>query len=707
MRILIKLLMKFLLMVAVALVMGSGLKHGTRFITGGSGVPGAPDSQVSAEESDLLSTVFQSALSLLSGKASRSELAGDLSDKLYGQRGNSAEMAELGIELVKAKPGPSPLGPGAIPADAQPDEKSPEKDAKSPEKPGSETDGPGTATPPVTRTARRPAAPRLGPELISGKSQSALTELWRRMKRYAVELGLIPVVFLGMTLVSRRRKRKREEALLPDFVAVLPEADTETNEMEHPVHSLTDEEFALLVAVIYQRQGYRVSLPAGLGGGRSGDFKLSRKSERLLVQCQKMNVDHRVPVERVRELHDAMTDASATGALYVASCGFTWDARHFAKTRRIKLINAKTLDALLTAARETPEENLLEIAPWVPKFMTKVELTTPLCPACEVEMEKIMEGNGSIWLCSQRPECRGRRSERKYRKAPRTPAQDATINASTAEAPQPAPAIVAPARHEPGLQHRSQPPAPRVAIGQEEIEAIGSIPPAFTGRQEIQLPATPPTPPKPVPSPPRSEGLGRSAAPGSTPPPAERRRGFVLPENQPAKPKPAPSPARVAGTGRSTDAGSTPPPAEKRRGFVLPENKPATPKPAPSPARSEGTGKSTDAGSAPPPAERRRGFVLAESQPATPRPAPSPARVAGNGRSTDAGSSPPPAERRRGFVLAENQPAKPRSAPSPARSEGTGRSAAPNSTPPPAERRRGFVLQETQPAKPKSARAAA
>jgi hypothetical protein len=636
--------------------MGSGLKQGTRFLTA---VPGAPDAQFSSEESDLLSTVFQSALRLLSGKASRSELANELSDKLYGERGNSAEMAELGIELVKAKPGPSAPGAGAIPADP-PDAKSPQQDAASPETLDAETDGPRTATPPVARGARRP---RPGPELISGKSQSALSEVWWRMKRYAVELGMIPVVFLGMTWVSRRRRRKREEAFVPDFVAVLPESDCETYEMEHPVHSLTDEEFALLVALIYQRQGYRVSLPAGLGGGRSGDFKLSRKSERLLVQCQKMNVDHRVPVERVRELHDAITDAGATGGLYVTACGFTWDARHFAKTRRIKLISAKTLDALLTEAHATPDEDLLAIAPWVPKFMTKVELTTPLCPVCEVEMEKVIEGTGSVWLCSQRPECRGRRAERKYRKAPRTTAQDAAINANTADAPQPAAESVAPPRREPGLQPRSQSPGPHEALGEEEIEAIGSIP-AFTRRQDVRLPETPPATPKPVPSLARVEAPARSAAPGGTPPVAPRRQDIQLPETQPAMPKPAPSPLRVEGAERSTDAGGAPPPAPRRRGFHLPETQPAMPKPAPSPVRGEGAERSTDAGGAPPPPPRRRGFHLPKNQPAMPRPAPSPARGEGTGRSTNA-STPPPA-RRRGFVLPENQPATPRPTSTPA-----------------------------------------
>ena len=63
-----------------------------------------------SEESDLMATVFKSALRLLSGSAKREELASELSDKLYADRGGSATMSELGIELEK--PGAKPSDPG-------------------------------------------------------------------------------------------------------------------------------------------------------------------------------------------------------------------------------------------------------------------------------------------------------------------------------------------------------------------------------------------------------------------------------------------------------------------------------------------------------------------------------------------------------------------------------------------------------------------
>ena len=238
-----------------------------------------------------------------------------------------------------------------------------------------------------------------------------------RVKKYSVELSLIPVVFLGMVLAHRiRQRRSGADDFAPPALAIQAPADTEPFDMKHTVHSLGTEDFELLVALIYQRQGYRVSMPAGLSGGRGGDFTLARKSEKVLVQCKKLSADHKVPVERVRELHEAMSAAGVTRGLYVASCGFTWDARNFAKANGITLINARTLDELLSVAREKPDEDLLAVSQWVPKLMAKVHLTPPHCPACEATMDQVTASHSSVWVCSQRPECRGRRSGRKHQK---------------------------------------------------------------------------------------------------------------------------------------------------------------------------------------------------------------------------------------------------------------------------------------------------
>ncbi|MDR3402266.1 MAG: restriction endonuclease [Chthoniobacter sp.] len=424
--------MKFVMMVVMILVMGGVLRHGSRYLTqlpGAPEVPGVPGGtgpmevpHFSSEESDLMGTVFKSALKLFTGQASREQLSGELSNKLYAGR-DTATMSELGIELVKpdGKPmtpdaggaGAANLTPGANPANAQPGS------------PAAAANTPAGAKAPISATAAKllakqhamATASTMQPLVGSVVRTDVLGRVWERMKFYSIELSLIPVVFLGMMLTNRlRRRRSQGDEFMPSVTGILPPAESEPFDMKHAVHSLGTEEFELLVALIYQRQGYRVSMPAGLSGGKGGDFMLLRKAEKVLVQTKKLDLDHRVPVERVRELHEAMSIAGATRGLYVASCGFSWDARNFGKANKVTVINARTLDELIAAARENPEEDLLDVSQWVPKLMTKIQLTPPHCPACEAAMDRINATAGSVWVCSQRPDCRGRRIARKYQK---------------------------------------------------------------------------------------------------------------------------------------------------------------------------------------------------------------------------------------------------------------------------------------------------
>ena len=429
MRILLKLAVKFAVFVAMVVLMGSGLRKGQGLFTQKSGLPpGMPAAagQFASEEADLMSTVFQSAIRLFTGQASRTELAGELSDKLYAGRAEAGSMAELGIELVKPGSGSAdPQGgigkanaPGGVSAKGTSPAAAPGGNSiatSSITKPGvgAPSGKPGSAP---SGKLGQPATGAPADLLAKNVNTNALERLWLRAKPFSIELGMIPVVFLGMVLVHRRRRRSLDDDFMLPDLKIDTGSDTEPYDMKHAVHSLNSEDFEMLVAMIYQRQGYRITLPAGLGGGRGGDFTMTRKSERILVQCKKLSQDHKVPVERVRELQEGVTAAGVTRGMYVASCGFSWDAHHFAKTKKMTLITARTLDELLKAVKEKPDEDLLAVSQWVPKLMAKVQLTPPVCPACEAAMEEVKASTGTVWVCSQRPECRGRRSARKYQK---------------------------------------------------------------------------------------------------------------------------------------------------------------------------------------------------------------------------------------------------------------------------------------------------
>jgi hypothetical protein len=417
MRLLRKLFIKFATLAIIVVVMGAAARFARPYIMKSAGVPegmpsltGADAPKFNSEESDLMATVFKSALRLFSGSAKREELASELSDKLYANRGGSANMSELGIELEK--PGAKPSIPGG------------------PIKPAALTASPGATSATNSMADGKSPAKSAQPndpqaKKASNPVQQALLGRLMEKAKLNPELTLIPIVLLGMLvfrLLFRRRRSPADDLMMPDFSKLIP-SETEDYTMTHKVHSLSSEDFELLVALIYQRQGYRVTMPAGLSGGRGGDLMVQRKSERLLVQCKKLNPDDKVHVDRVRELQEAAAACGANRGVYVASCSFSWDARNFAKTKGVTVINAKTLDLLLDEARETPDEDFLAVSQWAPKLMSKVKLTPPLCPACEASMDELNVSSGSVWVCSQRPECRGRRTARKVHKPrPTTPA---------------------------------------------------------------------------------------------------------------------------------------------------------------------------------------------------------------------------------------------------------------------------------------------
>ncbi|MEP6821792.1 MAG: restriction endonuclease [Chthoniobacterales bacterium] len=427
MRLLKKLLMKLVMLVIMVGVMGVGMRYGKPYIMKSMGMPEAAagggesiaDAKFSSEESDLMGTILKSALKLFTGQAKREDLANELSDKLYNGRPGAEHMAELGIEIEKPGGKPSSAPPGmetagaSVSAPATPAEKGvvaamPAAGAVAASaKPAAKVAGKLDAAP-VPMTAAQRAA---------NKAREALFGRLTDKAKANPELALVPVVVVGMLLFHFCRKRKSpvDDLMLPDLSNLLP-SESEEYELKNPMHLLQAEEFELLVALIYQRQGYRIEMPAGLGSGR---FMLLRKSERLFVQCKKLSQEHKVHVDRVREVHDAGLEASATRSMYVASCGFSWDARNFAKTKGVMVINARALDGLVTEAFRKTGEDCLGVSEWAPKLMTKVKLTPPHCPTCEAEMEQLSLSANSVWVCSQRPECKGRRSARKnYKDVP-------------------------------------------------------------------------------------------------------------------------------------------------------------------------------------------------------------------------------------------------------------------------------------------------
>jgi hypothetical protein len=103
-----KIAIKFVTLVVMVVLIGALLRFTRPYIMKSAGMPegmpgveGLAMPKFASEESDLMATVFKSALRFLSGSAKRDELARELNDKLYAGRAGSATMSELGIELEK------------------------------------------------------------------------------------------------------------------------------------------------------------------------------------------------------------------------------------------------------------------------------------------------------------------------------------------------------------------------------------------------------------------------------------------------------------------------------------------------------------------------------------------------------------------------------------------------------------------------------
>ena len=279
MRVVKKIVMKFVTLLLMVALLGAVMRYARPLLMKSAGLPtempttpGKEGVHFSSEESDLMATVFKSAIRLLTGSASRQELAGELSTKLYAGRADPATMSELGIELVQ--PGGVPPVPGASSRPGM--------------NPAARAGVARTLNPPSSANPPLPPATPPGGVAANNRRDALLARLQSKALANP-ELALAPVVFTGMLVVrgiKRRRRSPLDDLVLPDMSKLLP-SDSAPYEMTHAVHALKAEDFELLVALVYQRQGYRVSMPAGLSGGRGGDFMLQRKSERLLVQCKK------------------------------------------------------------------------------------------------------------------------------------------------------------------------------------------------------------------------------------------------------------------------------------------------------------------------------------------------------------------------------------------------------------------------------------
>jgi restriction system protein len=113
--------------------------------------------------------------------------------------------------------------------------------------------------------------------------------------------------------------------------------------------SMSWRDFERLVGETFRRQGFTVT---GFGGNRPDggvDLGLSKNGQRFLVQCKHWR-KRQVGVTIVRELNGVIAAQRAHGGFVVTGGEFTREAREFAASCAIKLIDGPALDELMGVA---------------------------------------------------------------------------------------------------------------------------------------------------------------------------------------------------------------------------------------------------------------------------------------------------------------------------------------------------------------------
>ena len=161
------------------------------------------------------------------------------------------------------------------------------------------------------------------------------------------------------------------------------------------VRRLSWSQFERLIGEAFRRQGFDVR-ETGNGAGDGGvDLLLTKETRQHLVQCKHWRAQS-VGVTVIRELNGVVAARGAAGGFVVTSGSFTGDARAFAASCGIELIDGQQLGSMIGPQRlASPPATL-----------------TAACPKCGSTMVRRVAKKGAyagreFWGCSQYPACRG------------------------------------------------------------------------------------------------------------------------------------------------------------------------------------------------------------------------------------------------------------------------------------------------------------
>jgi restriction system protein len=183
------------------------------------------------------------------------------------------------------------------------------------------------------------------------------------------------------------------------------------------ITSMNWREFERLVGEAFRRQGFTVTGFGGNGPDGGVDLGLAKNGERFLVQCKHWR-KRQVGVTVVRELKGVMSVQGARGGFVVAGGEFSREARQFADSCAIKLIDGAALEELIGSSpaadgRSRATDGGLRATDRAPMSYARIaKATAPSCPRCGTSMVERKAKQGKFagqpfWGCQQYPKCSG------------------------------------------------------------------------------------------------------------------------------------------------------------------------------------------------------------------------------------------------------------------------------------------------------------
>ena len=206
-------------------------------------------------------------------------------------------------------------------------------------------------------------------------------------------------------------------AALKGFIAQRSRKDLLKNTLSIDELKLLDwEQFELLIAEIYRREGFSVEEKGGRGPDGGIDIKAKAPNGEVhIIQCKHYRTS-KVGVKFVRELYGVLYRESADKAVLVATGDYTNDAVEFAKGQNIELIDGKKLVQRIKSLNSKQLLNEISNAEKIStesRTPTKEPLinSSKLCPKCGAELTKRISRRGSnrgneFWGCSKFPQCK-------------------------------------------------------------------------------------------------------------------------------------------------------------------------------------------------------------------------------------------------------------------------------------------------------------